>query len=165
MRRVTVTLIVIAAMVVPMAAVSAASRPTVVKFPKGEVDLGNLNEGPAGAVCAFPVGAVVRSLGGGHAILFNGQGVRYEALGFGALTITITNLDTGKSVTVNISGPGGLHADGTPIVGWGPWVIFEPIARGGIRLFRGRVMFTPAPYGVHGVLLSGTVQDLCDRVA
>jgi hypothetical protein len=165
MRRASVALLVIVAMVIPMAAVSAASRPTIVKFPKGTFDLGNLNDGPAGDVCAFPVGGVVQALGGGHAILFSGQGVRYEALGFGALRITITNLDTGKSITVNISGPGGLRGDGTPLVGWGPWVIFEPIARGGIRLFHGRVKFVPTSYGVHGISLSGTVEDLCDRVA
>jgi hypothetical protein len=32
-------------------------------------------------------------------------------------------------------------------------------------LFHGRVKFVPTSYGVHGISLSGTVEDLCGRVA
>ena len=69
----------IAAMVVMVVALmmsvpaTAAGPPTIVKFPKSTIDLGNLNDGPAGDVCPFPVGVVVKG-GPGHAIFFDGQG-------------------------------------------------------------------------------------------
>ena len=162
LRVAAIVIVMVAPVVSP---VSAASRPTIVAFSKGDFDLGNLNEGPAGDVCAFPVDAVLHALGGGHAIIFDGQGVAFAALGFGALKITITNMDTGKSATVNVSVPGGLNGDGIPIVGWGPWVVFEPIDQGGIRLFHGVTRFVAASYGIHGIPIAGTEEDLCDRVA
>jgi hypothetical protein len=165
MRRVLTAVAISAAILVATSPVATAGPPTIVKFPKGTSDLGNLNDGPTGPVCTFPVHGVVQSLGGGHAILFDGQGVAYEGFGFGALRLTITNMDTGKSVTVNISGPGGITSEGLPVTGWGPWAIFEPISKGGIRFFHGRMEFVPVSYGVHAILLSGTEEDLCDRVA
>jgi hypothetical protein len=144
---------------------SAASPPTIIKFPKATFDLGNLNEGVTGPVCAFPVDVVVHALGGGHEILFNGQGVGFAGLSAGAFRLDITNLDTGKTVTVNSSGPGWVTADGLPVLGHGPWVIFEPIAQGGLRFFHGVTRFEPVSYGVHAVPISGREQDLCDLVA
>lgn len=165
MRRMMTTVAIVAAIVLPMALpASATSPPTVVKFPKGTFDLGNLNEGPAGDVCPFPVDVIVQSMGG-LAILFAGQGVAYESFGAGAFRLTITNMDTGKSVVVNSSGPGGLTADGVAVIGRGPWTTFEPIAEGGIRYMRGVISYTPAPYGVHATVLAGIEEDLCDRVA
>jgi hypothetical protein len=144
---------------------SAASPPTILKFPKGTFDLGNLNEGATGPVCAFPVDVVVHALGGGHEILFNGQGVGFAGMSFGAFRLDITNLDTGKTVSVNSSGPGWITADEVPTLGRGPWVIFEPIAEGGLRFFHGVTRFVPTSYGVHAIPISGTEQNLCDLVA
>jgi len=143
----------------------AAGRPEIVFFPPGDIDLGNLNDGPTGAVCDFPVGVVVHNSRAGHAIIFDGHPSGYAAMVGGHLSQTITNLDTGKSVTVNISGPGWLNGDFIPAVGTGPWTIFEPISEGGIRFFHGRMRFVPVPYGVHAILIAGTEEDLCDRVA
>jgi hypothetical protein len=144
---------------------SATSPPTIVTFPKGDFDLGHLNEGPAGVVCPFDVTAVSHAIGPGHAIIFDGQGVGFAAMGFGAIRLEIVNEDTGASATVNISGPGGLNGDGIPVLGRGPWVVFEPIDVGGIRFFHGLTEFVPAPYGVHGISTAGTEENLCDRVA
>jgi hypothetical protein len=160
----------IAAMVVMVVALmmsvpaTAAGPPTIVKFPKSTTDLGNLNDGPAGDVCPFPVGVVVRG-GPGHAIFFDGQGVGFAGMGMGSFILTITNLDTGESVRVNSSGPGTLSSSGLPVIGRGPWVIFEPIAQGGLRFFHGVTRFVPAPYGVHAIPIAGTEENLCDRVA
>jgi hypothetical protein len=143
----------------------AASPPTIVFLPPGDVDFGNLNEGPAGAVCSFPVGLVLHVGRGAHEIQFHGQGVGFAARDAGALSITVTNLDTGESVVVNISGPGWIGEEALPVIGTGPWAIFEPIDQGGIRYVRGRMRFVPTSYGVHGILLSGTEQNLCDLVA
>jgi hypothetical protein len=143
----------------------AADPPTMITFPSGDTDLGNLNEGPAGAVCPFPVDVVVHALSPGRLILFNGQGVGFAGFTTGAITADVTNLDTDETVTVNLSGPGRVNGDGFPVLGFGPWVIFEPIAEGGIRLLHGVTRFEPAPYGVHAVLIAGQEEDLCDRVA
>jgi len=143
---------------------AAAGRPTIVKFPKATFDLGNLNDGPAGDVCPFDVGVVVKG-GPGHAIFFDGQGVGFGGMSFGSFILTITNLDTGKSVRVNSSGPGGITGSGLPVLGRGQWVIFEPIAEGGLRYFHGLTRFVPASYGVHAIPIAGTEENLCDRVA
>jgi hypothetical protein len=165
-RALTVSAIVLPlflAMAVPAA--HAASRPTIVTSPKGDLDLGNLNDGPAGDVCPFPVDAAIHFLGMGHVIMFNGQPVGFAGMSFGAIKAEVTNLDTGATATVNISGPGGLTGDGLPLLGRGPWVTFEPIDQGGIHYTRGRTSFEPASYGVHATLISGIEEDLCDRVA
>jgi hypothetical protein len=166
MRRVLTAVAIVAAIVLPMASpASATLPPTVVRFPKGTFDLGNLNDGPAGDVCPFPVDVVVKSMGG-LAILFAGQGVAYEGFGAGAYQLTITNMDdTRKSVVVNSSGPGGLTADGSVVIGRGPWTTFEPIAEGGIRYMRGVISYAPVSYGLHATVLAGIEEDLCDRVA
>jgi hypothetical protein len=166
MRRVlAVSTVGVAIVLLATSAVSAVSPPTIERFPKGDIDLGNLNDGPTGAVCSFPVNVVVHVLGGAHAITFDGQGVGFAALSFGAFRLTITNIDTGESVTINSSGPGGLRGDGLPVVGWGPWVIFEPIDQGGIRYFHGVTRFVPSSYGVHAIPIAGIEENLCDLVA
>ena len=148
MRRVVMAATIVAAIVVPMMSpVSAASRPTVVKFPKGQIDLGNLNDGAPQATSVRPCAWGGRFDRRGARDLLRWPGVAYEGLSFGAFKLTVTNMDTGKSITVNSSGPGGITADGLPVIGWGPWVIFEPISEGGIRFFHGRTEFVPVSYG------------------
>jgi hypothetical protein len=161
-----VILCLLAAVVLGMSApASAAGPPTITRFPKGSFDLGNLNDLPTGPVCDFPVDLVVQSLGGGHQITFNGQPVGFPAMSFGAFRLTFTNLDTGATITVNSSGPGGVTAGGLPILGRGPWVIFEPISEGGLRFFHGVTRFEPVSYGVHAIPIRGTEENLCNRLA
>jgi hypothetical protein len=145
--------------------VSAASPPTITKFPSGTIDLGNINDVLPADACPFPAQVVVHVLGGARAITFDGQGVAFATLATGAIKIDITNLDTGESVTVNISGPGGLNGDGLPVVGWGPWAIYEPAAEGGIRFLHGLTRFVPVSYGVHAIPIAGREENLCDRLA
>ena len=144
---------------------SAASPPTITKFPSGTFDLGNINDVLPADACAFPVDVVVHVLGGARVITFNGQGVAFAGLSTGAIKIDVTNLDTGESVTVNISGPGRVNGDGLPVVGWGPWAIYEPAAEGGIRFLHGLTRFVPVSYGVHAIPIAGTEENLCDRLA
>ena len=163
MRRMIAAFAVATAALTMSVPASAADPPTIVKFPKATFDLGNLNAGPTGKVCPFPVGVVVKG-GPGHAIFFDGQGVGFAGMGFGSFILTITNLRTGASVNVNSSGPGSLDGNGLPMIGRGPWVIFEPIDQGGLRYFRGVTRFVPTSYGVHGIPIAGIEEDLCDRV-
>lgn len=42
----------------------------------------------------------------------------------GTLKVEVTNLDSGKTIALNISGPGKISADGTTLTGSGPWLFF-----------------------------------------
>lgn len=45
----------------------------------------------------------------------------------GTLKVEVTNLETGKTIALNISGPAKFSSDGTTLVGPGPWLLFgEP---------------------------------------
>ena len=148
------------------ATVSAADPPTITTFPSGTFDLGNINDALPADACPFPVDFVVHVIGGSSRVItFNGQGVAFAALATGAIRIDLTNLDTGESITLNASGPAALNGDGLPVIGRGPWVVYEPAARGGIRYLRGLTRFVPTSYGVHAIPIAGTEEDLCDRVA
>jgi hypothetical protein len=147
------------------APVSAASPPTITKFPSGTIDLGNINDFLPADACPFPVDVVIHVLGGARVIMFNGQGIAFAGISTGAIKADITNLDTGQTVTVNISGPGFVNGDGLPVLGHGPWAIYEPAAEGGIRFLHGSIRFEPVSYGVHAILIAGTEENLCDRLA
>jgi hypothetical protein len=42
----------------------------------------------------------------------------------GSLKVEVTNLDTGKTIALNISGPGKIGAEGSTLAGTGPWLFF-----------------------------------------
>jgi hypothetical protein len=45
----------------------------------------------------------------------------------GTLNVEVTNLETGKTIALNISGPAMFTADGTTLIGPGKWLLFgEP---------------------------------------
>lgn len=45
----------------------------------------------------------------------------------GTLKVEVTNLETGKTIALNISGPAKFSSDGTTLVGTGAWLLFgEP---------------------------------------
>ena len=156
-------LVVAVALVMPGTATAAG--PVITPL-TGDIDLGNLNDGPTGDVCAFEVGMVVHFGPGARQITFpDPLGGGTTSLLVGPLTATVTNLETDESITVNISGPSFLDASGFPIRGTGAWLSFEPISQGGLRFIHGRLVFEPVPYGLHAVVLGGAETDLCDRLA
>jgi hypothetical protein len=169
MRRLTQVLtlacFVVAVGLVTPGTATASGRPVITSL-SGDIDLGNLNEGPAGDVCSFDVGVVIHGGPGARQITFpDPLGNGATSLLVGPLTATVTNLETDESLTVNISGPTHLNASGFPIRGTGGWLVFEPIAEGGLRFMHGRLTFAPVSYGVHAILLGGVEEDLCDRLA
>jgi len=78
----------------------------------------------------------------------------------GALKVQLTNVDTGNSVVLNISGPQVSYPDGTSITR-GPWLFtFTQGQQGqdaGLILIHGRTEYTADSFSV----LSGNVQDVC----
>jgi hypothetical protein len=157
-------LVVVIALVTPGSA-TATGAPEITPL-TGEIDLGNLNEGPTGDVCAFDVGMVVHFGPGARQITFpDPLGATTTSLLVGPLTATVTNLETDESITVNISGPTFLDASGFIVKGTGAWLSFEPISEGGLRYIHGRLAFEPVSYGLHAIVLGGVEEDLCDRLA
>jgi hypothetical protein len=164
MKRSLVVLIGFGVMLAPLMPAHATEPPSVVHTGRATIDLGDMDLLTGAPICDFPVSGIVHIMSA-HTIVFNGQGVAYpQAIG-GAASFTLTNMDTDKTITVNTSGPGYLNGDGLPVIGSGPWLIYEPADQGGLGYYRGRLRLEPASYGVHAVPLTGTAVDLCDRLA
>ena len=95
-------------------------------------------------------------------ITFSGStGFGFTSITAGPIFIVATNLDSGASVTLPSSGPGFLDASGTPIIGTGPWLLFNP---GSVLYLRGRMEFTPNEFGVEATVVHGTSRDVCAMV-
>jgi hypothetical protein len=129
--------------------------------------LGGPFEIPAGVACSFGV------IGGDPII--NNQVLKtfppepngdIVQLATGALVFTLTNASTGKSITVNISGPGRftIHPDGSlTIEAQGRWFLaFIENAPFTAFISSGRVVFSIAPGGPPTLVSqSGHVEDVC----
>jgi len=122
-------------------------------------------EVPAGLICSFAVAGefVVNKE---FATIFppepNGDVV---VLITGSLVQRLTNIASGKSITVNISGPGQLtfHADGSLTVeSFDRSSNFRNVEDGGLFLFSGRLVLEIAPNGAATFAsMSGHEEDLC----
>ena len=86
----------------------------------------------------------------------------------------MTNLVTGKTIVVNIAGPGHLTfgADGSfTRVGTGPWTwlvnpdILPGTIEPGLFLTQGRFVFSISPSGVRTFTSTGNTTDLCAELA
>lgn len=86
------------------------------------------------------------------------------------LKATLTNLATGRSITVNIAGPAHISegADGSfSLIGTGSWFWpFHPdTGAPGLFLTSGRFVFAVDPAGNESFGRSGRIVDLCARLA
>jgi hypothetical protein len=118
---------------------------------------------PAGLACSFAVGfefVVNKEFAKTFPPEPNGDVV---VLITGRLVQRLTNATTGKSITLNVSGPGRLtiHPDGSAtLVAWGRSSNF--FGPGDAFLFSGRLVIEIAPNGVGTpVDLSGHEEDIC----
>jgi hypothetical protein len=94
-------------------------------------------------------------------IIFGDGGAMFAAIGSGSIFETLTNLSTGHSITLNVSGPAFFDETGLPFVGSGTWAIFLPGDPGQILYLVGRMEFQPEPYGISPTLVRGRSIDLC----
>ena len=140
---------------------SAIGKPTRSPLPTGE-DF----EAPAGLFCSF--GVLVETIVNNQVVTTfpperNGDVVQ---LATGAFVTRLTNTSTGKSITVNISGPGRttIHPDGSATLeAWGRWLL-GLIENAPFTLFisSGRVVVSFAPDGAATLVRqSGRVEDVC----
>jgi hypothetical protein len=81
----------------------------------------------------------------------------------GALKVEVTNLTTGKTLALNIPGPGKFSADGSTLTGGGPWLIFGEAGQLPARprlhfsRIRGYVTFpgSPSPFATRSTVERG----------
>jgi hypothetical protein len=125
---------------------------------------------PAGVACSFSVAGepvvnrvVLKTFPADR----NGDVVEMTT---GALVERFTNLATGKSITVNISGPGKVtrHPDGSSTqeaVGQWAWFLIDPSSvPGGFTFFlsTGRLVVETSPTGEQTIVSQvGRLEDLC----
>ncbi|HSM58088.1 MAG TPA: hypothetical protein VK879_18170 [Candidatus Sulfomarinibacteraceae bacterium] len=87
----------------------------------------------------------------------------------GALRVRLTNLSSGESIDLNVSGPAFVEPqpDGTTLVaGPGPWLHFFIEDLPALALVRGRTEFLIDQEGNWELLsVAGNVQDVCQMLA
>jgi hypothetical protein len=87
----------------------------------------------------------------------------------GVLKVELTNLTTGETLAINISGPGKISADGSTITGGGPWLVFGEAGQipgspdPGLLFSHGNI--TISFEGTGSITVLGTVEDLCAALA
>ena len=84
----------------------------------------------------------------------------------GVLKVEVTNLSTGKTLALNISGPGKVSADGSTLTGGGPWLIFGeagvlPGPDPGMFFTHGHITLTLSPTQITSMVVRGKVVDIC----
>jgi hypothetical protein len=158
MKRLSVVLLVTLAVL--LAAPSAqAAQPTVERFP--------INVQFVDETCGFPVETTIT--GSVVAITFEEGGVLYIEAD-PRLKLTLTNLDTGETITANVSGP--VHvfaaaAGGLTVLETGLWARFENPKTGEQGLFQsaGLLRITVDAEGNESFQFVGRVTDLCAELA
>ncbi len=125
-------------------------------------------EVPAGAVCSFGVSGEVpvnKQVVKTFPPEPNGDVVQ---LATGAFVSRLTNTSTGKSITVNISGPGRftIHPDGSATLeAWGRWnfFFFDAVNAGTKAIINsGRIVLSIASDGTQTLVSqSGHEEDVC----
>lgn len=96
-----------------------------------------------------------------------------ETLITGALSSEVTNLDTGRTILLNIPGPGRVSADGGTVTATGPWLLFGEegdLGEGSpaqVTYLVGRFTFTVDGNGqiTHISDVQGQTRDICAALA
>jgi hypothetical protein len=113
-RRSLITAVAVLATSLVLAAPAAADKPIVVPSPFGEF---------TGQYCEDFAVRIRETTNRGKMIIFSSG----AAVVTGTLKVEVTNLETGKTISLNISGPAMFSSDGTTLIGPGAWLLFgEP---------------------------------------
>jgi hypothetical protein len=156
MRRLVVSLIVVAGSL--LAAAPASSAPPIRSAPTAfEVDV------PFPDVCSFPMTATVR--GRTLALTFvDESGAVVRGFAGGQLFVTWVRDDTGFSRTFAISGPTFFDADGVAFRGTGRWA--TPVVDDGWVIAAGNLTFEGTDDGFSIVSsMNGNAMSLCDLMS
>jgi hypothetical protein len=95
-----------------------------------------------------------------------------EVLTTGALAAEVTNLESGRTIEVNIPGPGRVSVDGSTVTATGPWLLFGEegdLGEGSpaqVTYLVGRFTFTVEQGQItHVSEVRGHTRDLCAELA
>jgi hypothetical protein len=159
MKRLSVLLLVTLAVLL-VAPSAQAAQPTVERFPVNDQFIDD-------ETCGFPVETTIT--GSVVAITFEEGGVLYIEAD-PRLKLTLTNLDTGETITANISGPVHVFATadgGLAVLETGLWARFENPETGEPGLFQsaGLLRVTVDAEGNESFQFVGRVTDLCAELA
>jgi hypothetical protein len=152
MKRVILALLSVLAFGVSTAPAAFATLPVHQRWDWAEVDLTFHH------ACAFPVDVQIRYRGQ-LTTFMDADGDPVRAIGTGPVFNTVTNLDTGASLTFTASGPVFLGADLNLIRGSGGWLFIGDW----IFFVTGHIEFS-GPYGVIQSV-RGHTTDLCERLS
>ncbi len=88
----------------------------------------------------------------------------------GVFKVEVTNVTTGKTLALNISGPGKISADGSTLSAHGRWLLFGeagqlPGPDPGMILVSGHSTLQLGPTGIVSMELRGHVEDVCALLA
>ena len=88
----------------------------------------------------------------------------------GVLKVEVTNVSSGKTLALNISGPGTFSADGPTAAAHGTWLLFGeagqmPGPDPGMLLATGSTSLVFGPDGLTSITNKGTVRDVCAMLA
>ena len=155
----------LALLVAAAVAPALAQKPTIVMLPFPDEGLVS----PTRELCGFDILATPQAGRPNTArlILFQNTGIIA-----GPFMLTLENLDSGKTVDVNVSGPARLTADGR-FIGMGPGIVaFPPSPRSvteaaglpEVPLTHGRAVFAVDDSGMVTAVQSfvGVAQDVCE---
>ena len=95
-----------------------------------------------------------------------------EVLTTGALSVQVTNLDSGRTLLLNVPGPGRISADGSTVTATGPWLLFGEegdLGEGSpaqVTYIAGRFTFTVEGGQItHVSDIQGRTRDICAALA
>jgi hypothetical protein len=155
-------LIMVTALMLAVAAPVVAVPPSreEVLLPEGTVI-------PVTGICPFDIEVLVLTSGETMTTFRDQGGNVVMQLTTGPLKVRVTNVATGESRDLNISGPGRLLEDGKTMILMGRWLNFVPDL-GVVWLTTGRVVVEIDPET--GFILSftsiqGQVEDICEALA
>ena len=154
-RKSLITAVVAVLGALALAPSAAADKPTIEPAPFGVF---------TGQYCEDFLVRVSETTNRGTAKIFSDGSVIIT----GTLNVDVTNVETGKTISLNISGPAMFSSDGTTLVGVGKWLFFGEagfLGRTGPTLETSDGRFVLELAGGTFVSRTGHVRELCAELA
>lgn len=166
LRRFAVVQIGLFALVLLLGMVGTAAAMPPDRYPPGEEATFVISD-----ACSFDVLLEDLWFNSATTVFYDQEGNERRIFSSGAIKSRLTNMDSGRFIDVNISGPGSFEpqADGSLLLsGGGPWLLFDLYVDElpALALVHGRTELLIDPDGnVEVVSVNGNVEDVCQMLA